>query len=206
MVNSQIKTWLTELSPDEIALIEEIQYLTQEVTPMLVLELILINLDLLSSRIQALHPEIPCQSGCSRCCEEQEPMAYAIEADLIQEMFPNISHNVSNQKTALPTRGCLFLKEGRCQIYAARPVVCRAKGYAFYQAETKLPMFQKAAEPWTCEQEKQRICSELEQTHNPIKFMYMPLLNQYQKLVLRIDQTSNEPSIAKPISHYFNQA
>lgn len=201
MDSSQIKAWLAELSPPEITLIEEIQYLTQEVNPMLVLELILINLDLLSTRIQALHPDIPCQSGCSRCCEEQEPSIYPIEAAFIHEMFPEISSLLQEPRQS----GCPLLKAGRCQIYAARPVACRAKGYAFCQPESRLPMFQKPAIPWSCSAEQERIGSELAQTDNPIKYMYMPLVNQYQKLVARID-SEHGPVQAKPIGSYFNQA
>lgn len=199
MDTSQLRAWLAELVPQEIDLLEEIQYLTQEVEPLQVLELILLNLDLVGQRVQALHPQIPCASGCFACCQESEPELYPVEMELLQEMYPEAVAELRLQKPLESSAGCLFLAEGRCQVYAARPVSCRAKGLAFYQEEMKRP--QEAARPWTCASEKERIEWELEQTSNPIRYMYMPLLNQYFKLVARID------GAAKPrrsLSAYFS--
>jgi len=66
-------------------------------------------------------------------------------------------------------------------------VSCRLKGVAFHQRESALSMLKSAPKPWTCAPESQRIQTLLPTLKNPIKYMYLPLLNQYQQLIQEID-------------------
>lgn len=183
MEPSQIKAWIDQLSPQEQALLEQTQRLADEIGPHLILEQVYLALDLLCETLQALMPEIPCPTGCSRCCTSP-PSLTSEEAKLIQEMFPEIAY--ASQET------CGFLKHGKCQIYAARPLDCRAKGYFFEQPEQALPMFQQAPQPWTCTEESQRWKTEIQALENPVKFMFLPLVNHYRQLVEGIRKPMNQ--------------
>lgn len=192
-MQSQIKAWLAELTEAERKLIEEIQLLAQETQAMQVLEMLYHNFDLLTQRVQALLPEIPCDTGCFRCCEAGEPQLYPVEAELLEDMYPE----ALQLEEGRPEGPCPLLKEGRCSVYAARPLHCRAMGYAFHKPERALPIL--PPQPWSCSSEQQRIQQQLQHSDNPVRYMYLPLLNQYRELIAAID---GPPSSLRPLSAY----
>jgi len=92
--------------------------------------------------IQKRHgPHMQCQSGCSRCCLV-ELSVFKLEADHIRGWFSTLT---AQEKKELRRRwqspvqtgtnfhgetvlACPFLRNDRCTIYAARPLICRSQG------------------------------------------------------------------------------
>ncbi len=73
--------------------------------------------------VSALPQQIGCSSGCCSCCVDEltvwEPEAARISAHVAKAQL-NIDVG--------PEGGCAFLLNGRCQVYEARPYVCRSQG------------------------------------------------------------------------------
>jgi len=78
---------------------------------------------------------ISCKKGCSECCILES--VFPVDAFIIYSAIASgsIDHeSLSFQET--PGK-CVFLKEGLCSIYSARPVICRTHGYpVFVQGKT----------------------------------------------------------------------
>lgn len=83
--------------------------------------------------IRSRHPSsFRCGKGCSQCCRSQLSVS-EIEATAIAEFLaeqPELcAHLVKEEARKLNTDSCAFLDvDGSCQIYEARPVVCRSHG------------------------------------------------------------------------------
>jgi Fe-S-cluster containining protein len=81
------------------------------------------QVDQLVGRLETIHRDaIQCKQGCTHCCVNLTvwPVEFfAIAEDLgaagIKPVFD-------------PTAACGFLKDGLCQIYAFRPIICRTHG------------------------------------------------------------------------------
>lgn len=75
------------------------------------------------------YPESACKAGCSHCCHTPVALTQQ-EAHLIGELIgreplkPQLGP-VLRPKVASYNNPCVFLKEGRCSIYEARPLSCR---------------------------------------------------------------------------------
>ena len=74
-----------------------------------------------------------CRSGCSACCHARFSV-FIGEALLIFQWFFGLRES---ERQALRTRwngkppapsACAFLRESRCTIYPARPIICRTQG------------------------------------------------------------------------------
>lgn len=63
-----------------------------------------------------------CRPGCSSCCQSQLT-GNAIESLNMARALTGIKVNPRDDEEK-----CIFLKEGRCVIYQARPLVCRTQG------------------------------------------------------------------------------
>jgi uncharacterized protein len=88
------------------------------------------------ARFQASTAKLPvvvgCGSGCFGCCVD-EITVWQSEADRIATYVR--AAKVSIEVGAVG--GCALLLNGRCQVYAARPYVCRSQGavLAFFDGE-----------------------------------------------------------------------
>ena len=88
------------------------------------------------ARVEARHgDDMQCQTGCSDCCHVRLSVT-GVEAEAIRDfargrtIVPNPSQDV-----------CVALDAaGRCQIYEARPVVCRSHGVPIRLRERSLPV------------------------------------------------------------------
>lgn len=88
-------------------------------------------------RLRALHGEtdgrftsavaglpVGCGSGCFACCQDGLTV-WEVEAAAIEAHVRELALQVSPSEGA----GCAFLdRDGRCQVYDARPYVCRSQG------------------------------------------------------------------------------
>ncbi|TAJ11183.1 YkgJ family cysteine cluster protein [Marinilabiliaceae bacterium JC017] len=72
------------------------------------------------------HTNMQCQKGCDQCCLNFS--VFPVEFDAIKEQV----HEQYSETFALPTTEttdkCAFLKDHRCTIYEARPIICRTHG------------------------------------------------------------------------------
>jgi Fe-S-cluster containining protein len=88
------------------------------------------------ARVEARHgDDMQCQTGCSDCCHVRLSIT-GVEADAIRAY-------VETHPVTPGTRPdvCAALDEaGRCQIYEARPVVCRSHGVPIRLREDSLPV------------------------------------------------------------------
>lgn len=66
----------------------------------------------------------PCKAGCGGCCH-YEVKIYPIEASYIARNSGRPLRKEPAPNESFHGRPCVFLQEGRCSIYAVRPVVCR---------------------------------------------------------------------------------
>ena len=81
-----------------------------------------------------------CAAGCSRCCVDGLTVT-AIEAAVIAE-------HVARSPVAINRGGgCAALDaEGRCQIYEARPILCRSHGVPMVERLGSLPVVSSSCE------------------------------------------------------------
>jgi hypothetical protein len=70
-----------------------------------------------------LAPYIACSAGCASCCHYPVSV-YPLEAELIEKRTGHRRQRAPAE-TAVPGSACVFLRAGRCSIYADRPMVCR---------------------------------------------------------------------------------
>ena len=91
------------------------------------------KVDAFFARVLARHADrLQCRAGCDDCCRQQLSVT-TVEADAIFAALPALSDEVRERLRAraahLDPRRCVALEEdGRCAIYAARPLVCRSHG------------------------------------------------------------------------------
>ena len=95
-----------------------------------------------AARIQACHPEWPCQKGCGSCCHQlaEIPRITSIEwlllyeglkqldQDALSEIQQSVSHWEPHIKGPLT---CPFLDKTSesCRVYPYRPIACRTYGF-----------------------------------------------------------------------------
>lgn len=106
------------------------------------------------ARVEARHGgDMQCQTGCSDCCHVRLTVtrveATAIRAELASWPEPRRADLRANL-TAGPADRCSALDpDGRCLIYAARPVVCRSHGAPIRMRENSLPIVQSCHRNFT---------------------------------------------------------
>ncbi len=67
--------------------------------------------------------EITCSPGCTSCCISGLSL-FPVEA-----LFIKTHLNPSSINPPSGTASCIFLREGACTVYRARPVLCRTQGF-----------------------------------------------------------------------------
>jgi len=74
---------------------------------------------------------VTCHAGCDDCCRRRFSVT-AIEAEVIAEELAALPAEARERLAAHALRGdpsvCAALIEGRCAVYAARPMICRTHG------------------------------------------------------------------------------
>lgn len=74
-----------------------------------------------------------CREGCDSCCLPGLSV-FEIEAAALREALaalePALRERVRTQGHAPERERCALLVEGRCSVYAARPLICRSHGLA----------------------------------------------------------------------------
>lgn len=112
------------------------------------------KIDAFFSRVEARHGgDMACQTGCSDCCHVRLTVttveAAAITAHL--EGLPAAERaTLARRAAGAPPDRCAALDAlGRCQIYAARPVVCRSHGAPIRMREGGLPVIQSCYRNFT---------------------------------------------------------
>lgn len=83
----------------------------------------------LDKQIQTLEKEhnnsMQCKLGCDSCCESIR--IFPLEFDAIRYEISNKQLPPYKFKHAF-SKSCRFLKNGQCQIYESRPIICRTQG------------------------------------------------------------------------------
>ena len=94
------------------------------------------KVDAFFARVQARHGgDMECGSGCSDCCHVRLTVTRA-EAEAILALGVRVVPNPSEDRCAALDAA------GRCQIYDARPIVCRSHGAPIRLHDRSLPVVQ----------------------------------------------------------------
>ena len=97
------------------------------------------------ARVEARHGgDMQCQTGCSDCCHVRLTIT-AVEADAIRAHAGGRPLEVN----ADPGLCAALDANGRCQIYDARPVVCRSHGVPIRMHEGSLPVIRNCHSNFT---------------------------------------------------------
>jgi len=84
-----------------------------------------------------------CRAGCGACCETKLTVC-DVEADVVREGLGALEPEVRRRVAARAGRSadrCVMLEEdGRCAIYASRPLVCRTQGLALRYPDGTIPV------------------------------------------------------------------
>ena len=166
-------------------------------------EQFLLAIEAMTMRLQQLHPDIPCKTGCFRCCQQDaRPNISPAEWDLIQRALLDLTHaqlliianETQEQGKSLPenSTACPLLIEGRCSVYAMRPLACRLTGYSFSQAgERPLPQRQQVPRgtpiPFSCHSEQERMLGDLQRQEKPLQYMFLPQIEKLQAVLCALD-------------------
>lgn len=88
--------------------------------------------DRVDEQCEALHKlhqdKMKCNKGCDQCCMSFD--IFPVEFFAIKQQLENATMALPN-KQPLNGEDCLFLQEGACSIYEARPIICRTHGLPF---------------------------------------------------------------------------
>ena len=112
------------------------------------------KVDAMFARVEARHgDQMACNTGCSHCCHVRLTVT-AVEADAIQRLIdtmpaPDADALRANAEAAAPDRCTALDANGRCLIYAARPIVCRSHGAPVRLRENSLPVVQACRDNFT---------------------------------------------------------
>src|SRR5262245_20888536 len=90
------------------------------------------KVDAFFARVQSRHgADMLCGSGCHHCCHVRLSITQ-VEAQAIRDELAGWTNErkqaLTSNASAAPADRCAALHEGRCSIYAARPIVCRSHG------------------------------------------------------------------------------
>lgn len=85
------------------------------------------KIDIRAKELSTKHyKELKCQKGCDSCCENIS--VFPIEFHSIKNELGKILYTISNRPFNKFRKSCVFLKDGACQIYKSRPIICRTQG------------------------------------------------------------------------------
>lgn len=85
------------------------------------------QIDKNASELSSLHVKhIKCQKGCDSCCEAIK--IFPIEFAAIKNELQSSNVEIPSRRFNKFRKSCMFLKNGACLIYNARPIICRTQG------------------------------------------------------------------------------
>jgi Fe-S-cluster containining protein len=233
----EIRALYDQLTPEQKAWIEDVNFLAEEIKDHLLVEQCLLAVDILTDRLQKLNPAIGCVQGCSRCCEsmalpevtfaEWQLLESAL-VDLAPETVQRIKTNIASipadsfdpqgwpryPRNAYTQLKCPLLIDGRCSVYAFRPLSCRSMGYFFSKrlpGEKPLPisgflqqmMMRKNPLPLTCQPEIQRIQNELNNHQNLLFYAFIPLADRLFEVFERLAPAGHKQLLVTRLISYF---
>ena len=88
--------------------------------------------------------DMQCETGCSDCCHVRLSITH-VEAGAIRAFATGRTLALNPD----PTRCAALDEAGRCQIYEARPVVCRSHGVPIRMREGSLPVIRNCFRNFT---------------------------------------------------------
>ena len=84
-----------------------------------------------------------CRAGCSACCHAKLTVC-DVEAAVVREgvaaLEPEARARLAGRAGRSPDRCVMLEDDGRCAIYASRPLVCRTQGLALRYPEGTIPV------------------------------------------------------------------
>lgn len=97
--------------------------------------------------------DMECRTGCSDCCHTRLSVT-SVEAEAIRREVASWpapqQQALARNAAAAPTDRCTALDpDGRCLIYAARPIVCRSHGAPIRMHVNSLPVVQSCFRNFT---------------------------------------------------------
>ncbi len=104
------------------------------------------RVDAFDARVQAAQgPYLRCAEGCDTCCRQRRT-AFPVEVDAIRlwlsQATPALLETLRARRDDPEVRAdrrCVYLNpEGRCDVYVARPLLCRTHGPAIRSASLGL--------------------------------------------------------------------
>lgn len=103
------------------------------------------KVDAFFARVADRHAsDLRCAVGCASCCHQRLTVT-TVEADAVAELVRALPAEARARlgRAADPGRCAALDDDGRCQIYAARPLVCRSHGVPIrLRAPGSLPVVQ----------------------------------------------------------------
>ena len=103
------------------------------------------KVDAFFARVAARHAsDLRCAAGCASCCHQRLTVT-TVEADAVVELVRALPEEARARlgRDDHPERCAALDDDGRCQIYAARPLVCRSHGVPIrLRAPGSLPVVQ----------------------------------------------------------------
>lgn len=80
------------------------------------------------------HEQIQCRAGCDSCCRLTSvlPVEAAVVAAAIATMPPQLRELLRERASQPDDDRCPLLHQGKCSVYAARPIICRTHGLPVY--------------------------------------------------------------------------
>jgi Fe-S-cluster containining protein len=102
------------------------------------------RVDAFAQAVRQRHPtEITCHAGCDGCCH-QHFTVFRVEsqhlASIVMALSPHERQRLRRDLVASETpfqvvdqpQSCVLLEDGRCRLYAGRPLICRMHGYPLF--------------------------------------------------------------------------
>ena len=102
------------------------------------------KVDAFFGRVQSRHgSDMQCDTGCSDCCHVQLSIT-GVEAAAIRDLVATwpVERRRAIAVSREPSACAALDRDGRCTIYAARPLVCRSHGAPIRMLERSLPVVQ----------------------------------------------------------------
>lgn len=112
------------------------------------------KVDAFFARVEARHgSDMQCGTGCSDCCHARLTVtgveARSIGQELATWEAPRRAALAANAATGPEDRCAALDPDGRCLIYAVRPVVCRSHGAPIRMRQGSLPVVQSCFKNFT---------------------------------------------------------